>query len=436
MLKLCVDLFPQEKTSLVRNHQMRVQVYRLLFDLTRYLITSLRVFYLDQQYSRFDPHVGETSCQIRAHENLLLAVNKQKKALLFRRLIQLLRIQGCIHEALKNLEKIIVHNNQQTIEEQIRSAGCLYEITKTEFFLVISFFLTEFKKYEANGEPFIHYDAISSKFKISRKLAKKLVRHFQISLAEYSCMDVFDWAEKLSFAENRIAILRSLKRYDDDNRPVLPCYFFTKIILLHLKKQRLPILFVIKSTNECLHKDLVLFFTGQLLVRISFNRNYTMHKENLHIPCLVVAGETNRSFYGSGSAYLEEVNRLGIEKVFMANMAAHPQYSGKLLSSYQANPFFLMDRCNQAAVLMRTELETMRNFAYEHGCCKEKKELLFVKHIYSDTIFNTVSRLDSTQRVESCPPDQVQLSDSLVFPHKGEQSNLEKHANRFIDGSF
>ncbi len=385
----CIDLLPQSSETLVRNNNMRIQLINSLFYMTHYLIIALRNFYLERQYYQYDPHVGETSCQIRAYENLRLSRTPYKSANLIRRLEQLMKI----HEHIKTLNKKnqCGHNCQITTDSLFKQNDCFFEISETELFLVASYFLTEFKNTDKQGITYINHNAVSESLKITRKLSKKIVRHFQQTLALASCKTIFSWAAEAAYPTNELDVLKNLQLYDDDARPVLPCNFFTKIMLLHLIRKQMPILIVINRHNIFQNKKTILLFNPALSNKVT--PILKISKETYSQACLVIYGETAQSNFKlieKEKHYINRLNKLGLETVILTNMAAHPQYSGSTLLHYQQNPFLALKKQDVTTKNMGAELHQMLVLSEKSGCCREKSSLLMVNHFCCDTIRNVI----------------------------------------------
>lgn len=71
-----VDLLPQNNFSLVRNSKLAFEILKMVYNITSLLANCLSKFYLRKQYQYFDPHVGDTACQVRAYAFVLLSKKK------------------------------------------------------------------------------------------------------------------------------------------------------------------------------------------------------------------------------------------------------------------------------------------------------------------------------------------------------------------------
>lgn len=71
-----VDLLPQNNLALVRNSKLAFEILKMVYNITSLLVDCLSKFYIRKQYQYFDPHVGDTACQIRAYAFVLLSKKK------------------------------------------------------------------------------------------------------------------------------------------------------------------------------------------------------------------------------------------------------------------------------------------------------------------------------------------------------------------------
>ena len=69
------DLIPQSKKMLLGNPNIRLLQVSLFCNVLQDVILSLKSFFIEKSLKYFDPHVGDTLCQIRAV--LLLAISHE-----------------------------------------------------------------------------------------------------------------------------------------------------------------------------------------------------------------------------------------------------------------------------------------------------------------------------------------------------------------------
>lgn len=261
MKNSCLDLLPQSANAIIRDTQMKKQIVNLILYFTKTMIEALKEFYLRKNYHHFDPHVGETACQIRAYCFLELSNKKYTQKKITNRLDKLTQIYEALISTLPNYP---FHNNGSTISDWIFKVNAYFKISPTELFLTQCYFLTKFKKKSSNSDFKIDCEIISKTLAISRKLSKKVVRAIQLSIANYSCKKIALLLDKLKISKLEKQIFISLIKHDDDDRLVLPCYFFTKILLRDLLFQRLPILLISHRKGRAYKKRSFLFYDHDL----------------------------------------------------------------------------------------------------------------------------------------------------------------------------
>lgn len=378
----CLDLIPQQAYSLVRNHKMQIQLVRLVHDLVGLLIEALELFYLKNQYDLFDPHVGETACQIRACYFLDLAslgdlktINHRIEALNKIKLNLL-----SVHQWVVN-QQIEIANNQLSIQDFFIKISCHFSLTQHEIFLVKSYFLTVFKYQISSTETYIDYADIASTLLVSRKFSKKLVHYYQVSIARYSCQYIMDICSESEAKD----VISSCYQCDDDGRSVLPCYLFSKILFDHLLKSQALILIQIKRTG--LNSDGIILNYDIEVKKLSLlesnNQIFQLSKNRL---CFYIKAETRYDFFEKPlQRYITQLNQLGFREIFLSYMAAHPQYSGSRLSHLSVNPFVVQSESGQPVFeVLAKELNHYQIKAKQIGVCAENDALLFIKHICCD----------------------------------------------------
>ena len=172
----CLELLIQSKDSMVRNNEMRREIISFLSFVVKKMSDALKLFYIEKKYASFDPHVGDTACQIRASYLTLLATTSKEKQTILLRIKEL----HCISEQLI-LSEVTTNpgkNNEYTIHELIEKLKLHFYISVEEKILFQSYFLTLFKK-ETPSNIYIDFDVISTTLNVSRKFSKKLARHYR-----------------------------------------------------------------------------------------------------------------------------------------------------------------------------------------------------------------------------------------------------------------
>lgn len=372
----CTNLLPQSSNAIIRDTKMQQQIINFTAYICSQFILTLQTFYLDKNYSAFDPHVGDTACQIRAYQTILLAEKPVDEKHILER-IQFLQ-QICAH--LENWKKLSENanffgcNNQFTIKKFLQTLHVFFTITPQEAFLVKSFFLTNFKTKTSITETFINHDAICQKAKISKKFAKKITRHYQIDLAKDSVNTIKKLAQELDPNNYPVDLLEQLIKHDDDDRPTLPCYLYSKIIFEHMLKNNTPVVLIANNRKPLYYlptpnKDKYIMLQAPEDISAA--------------PCLVFHGKNNQ-LSQNDEEYQESIKQTTLKDLWLSNMAAHPQYSGNKLSPYKTNPFPNLNTPRIKQLHHETILRQKQ--AIQSGFCHKNSAKFLISHIISDNI--------------------------------------------------
>lgn len=378
-----VELLPQDSNMIIKDSALQSNVAKMLSFFSLLLSDALYDFYTISKYHKFDPHVGDTACQIRAYQLIKMRyepVNYSPN----NRIDQLISISNRI-DRFNNQNKELL--KRLPLEDFINKNELMFHISSNEWLLLRMYFLTFFKEEGDGNTTYINYDAISHSIGVSRKLAKKIVRYYQISLAQSSCDIVLELARKRK-SKSFNTILNETLRKDDDARPVLPCYFYSKLIFEELQIIKCDIL--IEISFETQHGDdinpLYLKFSSDGKADIFNLSSKDMLDDKIYFVITGTADAKYQSF--DYQNYVRFFNQYGLYNIFLACMAAHPQYTGNILSSYQNSPFRNIQTEAEGLYEMSHELASMKIISEKYGCSLNNQSLLLIKHIYCDTLTN------------------------------------------------
>lgn len=385
-----LNLLPLSPDTHLPAHIKHTDALNLLQFTLRYLQKALQTFYIQQQYNAFDPHVGETCCQIRAYQVWLLAQKKtsvtelemiQQKILHLEKLYQRTAEDTSYYQSGKHRRQA-KSDEPETLQKFFSEKGYQCCLSETELFLTFAFILTRYKTSLPDGNPVIDLESLIHSLSITKNAAKKLVRFYQVKLAQFSCHFIEQLQQEL-FPSCSIStqILKTLCREDDDGRPVLPCYVVMNLMLEHMQRTSCPLYFSIERHYNGSIQDHIKFATqwhnGQLIRA----KTHLWHP----YPIYMIEGRVEYGAEGfeSASAYLARFLQIGAKSAIIASMAIHPQYSGLRLQPYSANPFVDLPE------LADTELSTIvqeflqwRMAASAFGLGAAKPTLLYIVHIY------------------------------------------------------
>ncbi|MBA2657371.1 MAG: hypothetical protein H0U70_10405 [Tatlockia sp.] len=369
-----LELLVQSDSSMVRDNKMRGYVIDFTAFILQTLLEVISLFYIDKKFELFDPHVGDTACQIRACFMVIFANNSDEISIYLKRLKEIKKVHTTLTEFKEKSKRNLSpeKNNNYTIRELVDSIGIHFFITEEEKILFQSYFLTLYKKKVSEEAILIDFDKISHHLTLSRKLSKKLTRHYQLSLASYSCNKIAEWGS-LVLNPMDLETLKLVRRLDDDEREVLPCYLFTKVIYNFALRQNISIFIMV--TIEC--KVIPLYFKAK-------ENEFIFSKilpDDLQKPCILISGHSQ----GSSGNYLQRFIATGLKDILLSAMAAHPQYTGQKLSPYNQNIFQGIGIDNSQSAL-EEERHYMQFLASILGCSYENQSLFVVNHIFCGTI--------------------------------------------------
>ncbi len=369
-----LDLLVQSEHSMVRDNKMKNDLITFISFVMKNLINVISLFYIEKKFELIDPHVGDTACQIRACFIAVFANAIADNSPYLKRMKQISELHIKLLEFKEKSKKTQAQekNNNSTLRELVDQIDVHFTISEEEKILFQSYFLTAFKTNGGKETIVIDFDRISQHLSLSRKSAKKLTRHYQLSVASFSCKTILQWGLSV-LAPNELRLLNGLKRFDDDDREVLPCYLFTKVIYHYALKNKIPIL-VLATVED---RVIPLYFKPNNVVFV-YTRPVT---SELQKPCIIITGHSK----GKAACYGPRFITTGLKSILLSSIAAHPQYTGKKLSPFSQNLLqgISMDETAQNEWV---ELQYMRLLALILGCSYQNESLFVVNHIYCATI--------------------------------------------------
>ncbi|MCD6044865.1 MAG: hypothetical protein K0R48_28 [Gammaproteobacteria bacterium] len=380
-----VDFLPQNSLALVRNSKMAVEILNMVYHIIKLLLDCLNKFYVSEQYQYFDPHVGDTACQTRAYIFFLLSKSGYSNNTASDRIHSL---NTALNKLTEILRAPITHKNRrQTIVELLKKHGCYFSVEWQECFLYYSYFLTLFKKSNAQGL-YICNDEIAHFFGISKTLSKKMIYKYQLHLAMTSCEFIKVIALDLNINEENCPSIVSAISYDAGGRMVYPCFFSSKILFTHMQKTRCTVLIILETLNETHHrKDLILFDKGDNHGSLLTEKNSPLKEETgIVVICTRIA-----AIPLSPLELLRRLNHFGLYVMLLMNAATHPQFTGSKLAPFAEE--FIPDTANLVVGEreMKEEFLTLKSKAQKYGFCLDNPSILLIKHIFMDTIKNQIN---------------------------------------------
>ena len=405
-LKECslLNLLPHSSEMQIKSAQEALSVLKIIEILLIHYKTAFSNL-LSEEYSLFDPLVGENSCQIRGYMLYYLWSTKSQitNTTQLKGLINTLnRTLTQIYSLKSNLEtyrKDLAHN-EFTEKSSLPLSDFLVlnkiQIDFSEEILTILmiYFLS---RYTSSNEAGIHiginYPMLCSELVFSKTLARRIIHLYQTKLSDISCRFIQYLAKEMAYIYPHYhLILNKFIFHDDDGRSVLPCYLSMDILLHHILLNQVPIVLMAYKDTDKLSKDypfaifcLKATTNGFLLKQQAFLSEKT--------PCVVFRGISNFSHHPSTKIFNHFTKR-GIKKILLASTARHPQYPGKMLKELKEDPFqivaqkVLTPQEHSVINQIREEFLTIKEWAFEKGCCLENHDTFFVTHIFCDQLKN------------------------------------------------
>lgn len=397
-----LSLLPYENNIVIKDITQKIDIMELMKVLLKQLKLALHYFEINELY-RFDAQVGETLCQIRAYKIYYLSTHSSPQLL---ETIQKLKIEvsSSIYNLSTQAEKykqlLKIHKSLRpesvrapvTLFELFSELDCIIPLSNDVLFLFISHFLCHYHVVDKDNIPMaLDFLAISNELALSRSFSKKLGHFYQKRLSELSCDFIFRLVNELPSSHELESILPLLHRQSDEGRMVLPCYCVTEIIILHMIEYNAHMVLIIDAALEDKNKRTTLFLRGSKRLR---NFELTDEAELNVQPCMVMYGSSKPP-----TPYLENTIQnmlsMGIKEVILSNNAAHPQYSGKTLSSYRDNPYITIiseqseSLSSQELIIAKKRADLLirlKKFAHKAGCTNQNPTLFLLKHIFCNTI--------------------------------------------------
>lgn len=290
--------------------------------------------------------------------------------------------------------RISYKNNSCTIDELITKYNSYFSVEWQECFLYKSYILTLFKKSNSQ-ELYISSDEMAHFFSIPKKSSKKMIHKYQSHLSMLSCEFIKTIALDLDINEkNSPNIVSSILR-DDNERMVYPCFFYSKVLFMHMQKTGCAVLIILETVDaDHSRKDLILFDGGNNQGRL-LTRNNNFKEE----ACMVVVCKRIASMSLSAQELLKKLNGYGLYHILLMNMAAHPQFSGLKLALFAEQLVPPIADLVAAERQMEEEFWALKKSAHKNGCCRDNPALLLVKHISIDSLSNQIDLQENTNEI-------------------------------------
>lgn len=376
-------IFPQEFLNKLINFSKETLVN--LFKLCREAVFKFE----QKQFYEFDPLVCENACHIRAFA-LWHIVYKYKSNAEWHFWSYIIDSLDEMIKKIDTLEPINEHT-KKTIRDFLEEHHLYFKLNNNVMFDVqfvfLSYLLTLTKK-PFQSSSFLLYEKTCleelNDLGLVHNKIKSLVASAQKELSAMSCHFVQMHIE----AKNKQTLQNLLKiRYDNHKRSYLPQYLTAKVILLNGLKNNIPLVIkVTRFVQRKLHDEIFLGFNP------SYNKkdySFTTHITDNIETAIICGGVINyKEIAETPNNYLNRLNQYSIMQVLLANFAAHPQFSGNLRETpciYKE----AIETHNDFESNINNELEEFKQqklFANQEGCTLDNPDLLFLIHVYCDSI--------------------------------------------------
>src|ERR1700722_7055484 len=133
----CVDLIPQSYSAQVSDKKLKSKLLNLMVFILNELVEAIINLQVNKKFSCLDPHVGETSCQIRALKILLISRNDSLNLDCHKRINELNNIKNLIILQVIEIQNSIHTEKFLNIFEFFKKSNCLFTITEIEKYILV-----------------------------------------------------------------------------------------------------------------------------------------------------------------------------------------------------------------------------------------------------------------------------------------------------------
>ena len=381
-----IDFLPYTNSSNLMRKNLKKRIIGLVCFFCDQVIEVIFNLILDE-YSKFDPHIGESLCQIRAY---MIYLTSQEN----RRMAKKVALKNFLHKArkvrMKSLEMIFkIESGHDKEEISLKLSEFLSE-NNLNFFLseelcVLTKFLilTKYKKVEDYGE-FINYDQFIEDTRLSKYILRKVVHSFQVEISLMSCRFIEKISMGFSNYDEIIESLMHLKKKDDDSRHVLPCHLVMEIIMNHAQLNG-EVLFNVKierKNNGEIHDNIHIHYEAGAT---GFKRISNFNNEHKRL-CIFIQGimELNCIDIEPKEVFISRIEKTGMKHIISCSMAKHYQYPGKKLEKIEKSFDDFLLTHNDCGFISNYRKE----FVYKKscfpliGCFDEQLTHYRIKHIF------------------------------------------------------
>ena len=357
---------------------------------------------LQGHFDRFDPLVGENSCQIRGY--FLYYLWHHHKEITSTDDISSLTIN--ITSTIERINQIELQINTNKKDMAHNHFPCKHGISVPDFFdankinllfktkiimLLMSYILARYTIYNEYGiHTGINYTAFCLDNSFSKTQARRFVHLYQTQMARFSCAFVkFLANEMIAHFPHYVSVLDQLTRVDDEGRKTLPCFLSMSIILNHMMLTEAKILITIYQ-HERRHTTESLIYNSCYSISGNHQRIAWSDISDKSLPCIVFRSVSKLNVLKNKKTI--ELFSKNLIHCILASTAMHPQYPGKKLLDWKENPFAVTllnyhDKKNIGDMQrIQDEFLLTKQWALQNGCSITSPDIFFVTHIFCDKI--------------------------------------------------
>lgn len=405
-----ISLLPYTENSELIHRQQKLEDLHLLKQIISFSLKAVDTF-INGDLKNFDAQVGENLCQIRAYKTMLLAnkwlTSVEKKPELLNKVVVLHGINDLIDNIISYWEQETHHashdkklDGPENITFFLTRQNLYALLDKDLVYLIMCFFLSHYNICSESIPIAMNLEEIKRSFHISKYKAKRLIRKYQTVVCKLGSEFIMEIAKDLPSKSAYNEILPYVCRNAENGRQMLPCLMATEIILHHCMLINFPVIFLVRRKyKDEKNKDIIYFS----LISDSVN-NFTLvpDKEVLEFNPygMIIWGEVlyGESVDESPQNYAQKILSLNPKILLLANTANHPQYTGDYLSDFRDNPYQDVP-LSHSLMNHNKVLKSLKEFALKHGCARENRTTLFLRHIYAGHVQKEIMDINQNSDV-------------------------------------
>ncbi|WP_298625273.1 hypothetical protein [uncultured Legionella sp.] len=401
-----ISIFPQDFLHKLINFPKET-----LANLFKLCQQSAQLFKNNELYA-LDPLVCENACHIRAF-TLWQMVQKYQKNSNWHQWDVLIQAIEELLEKMNTLPPISGHT-KQTIEQYLQEHHLFIDLDESFLFDIKFVFLSHVLTLTKKQFPSTSFmlqektclEALNALGLVHNKI-KSLVSSAQKELSAMSCHFI---QKKSKLCSNKILNQLLVTRYDDHKRSYLPQYATAKVILLSALQDNTPVIIRLsRYVQHHYHDELILGFMPSLDKKeFCFTTQFNDQSQT----AIICEGVIDYQHTAEApSAFLNRLNQHSLMQILLANFAAHPQFSGNLRDTpcIYKEAIQSTDDLKPHIAQEWEEFNQHAYFAQKEGCVLENPGLIFLNHVFCDSVLNYQLHDLSIAKLEEMVLDENEL---------------------------